>query len=152
MMRKHLVAALLALPLLGACESYSPSKQDIGMATGTIPGGVPGHPVGQGRGQTAATVGDAALGPFLGGRIGAGMDRSDQLKTAQALETSKDGQAKSWRNLDTGQYYSVMPTRTYEGASDLCRKFTTVIELKDGRRELVSSTACRQADGTWRTT
>lgn len=151
MMRKHLVAALLALPLLGACESYSPSKQDIDMATGTILSGVPGHQVGHGRGQTAATIGDAAFGPFLGSRIGVGMDRGDQLKTAQALETSKDGQAKSWRNPDTGQYYSVMPTRTYEGASDLCRKFTTVTELKDGRRELVSGAACRQPDGTWRT-
>ncbi len=92
-MRKQLIAALLAMPLLVACESYSPSKQDIGMATGAVLGGVLGHQVGSGGGQTVATIAGAGLGAFLGSRIGAKMDRNDQLKTAEALETSCDGRA-----------------------------------------------------------
>ena len=103
MMRKYLTAALLVLPLLAACESYSPSKQDVGMAAGAVVGGVLGHQIGHGSGQTVATIGGAALGAFLGSHVGARMDRSDQLETAQALETSKNGQAKSWRNPDSGQ-------------------------------------------------
>ncbi|MGZ8268644.1 MAG: hypothetical protein ACXWUU_14410 [Burkholderiales bacterium] len=45
MTAKYLIAALIALPLLSGCESYSPSKQDIGMATGAILGGVLGHQI-----------------------------------------------------------------------------------------------------------
>ncbi len=55
MRRKYLIAALLALTLV-ACKSYSPSKQDMGMATGAILGGVVGHQIGHGTGQTVATT------------------------------------------------------------------------------------------------
>ena len=120
------------------------------MATGAVLGGMLGHQVGRGSGQAAATVGGAALGAFLGSKIGARMDHNDQLKTAQALETLKNGQSTSWRDPDTDQRYTVMPTQTYEGASGPCREFSTVAEI-NGHRELVSGTACRQADGTWRT-
>ena len=150
MIPKYFLAALLVVPLLAACESYSPSKQDVGMAAGAVLGGVLGDQIGQGSGQTVATVGGAALGAFLGSSVGARMDRSDQLETAQALETSGNGRAMSWRNPDSGQYYSVMPTRTYEVASGRCREFTTVTEFDDGRRKLVNGTACRQPDGSWR--
>jgi surface antigen len=124
--------------------------KDIGMATGAVLGGVLGHQVGRGSGQAAATVGGAALGAFLGSKIGARMDHNDQLKTAQALETLKNGQSSSWRDPDTDQRYTVMPTQTYERASGPCREFSTVAKT-NGHRELVSGTACRQADGTWRT-
>ena len=65
MIRKHLVAAFLALALLVSCETYEPSKQDIGMATGAIVGGVLGHQIGGGSGRTVATIGGAALGGFV---------------------------------------------------------------------------------------
>jgi surface antigen len=146
--RKHFLALLAALPLLGACES-NPSKQDIGMATGAILGGVLGHQVGHGAGRTVATIGGAALGAFLGSNIGRKMDRDDQNKAFQALERSPDGRSTSWRNPNNDQIYSVTPTRTYEGGSGPCRDFTTVTEI-DGREETVHGTACRQPDGTWR--
>ena len=148
MSRKHLVTALLPLVLLGACES-SPSKEDIGMATGAVLGGVLGHQIGHGGGNTIATVGGAALGAFLGSRIGRGMDREDQSKAAAALEHSPDDRSTSWRNPNTGQIYSVTPTRTYESESGPCREFTTTTEI-DGREEVVHGTACRQPDGSWR--
>jgi surface antigen len=150
MKRKHLVATLtvLALPFLGACET-PPSKEDIGMATGAVLGGVLGHQVGSGSGRTIATVGGAALGAFLGSRIGRNMDHNDQRKTAEALERSANDRSTTWRNPDTGQVYSVTPTRTYASPSGPCRDFTTVTEI-DGREEVVHGTACRQPDGTWK--
>ena len=150
MIGKPLIAALLALTLLTACETYEPSKQDIGMATGAILGGVLGHQIGGGSGRTVATIGGAALGGFVGSRIGRNMDRNDQLKTAEALDKSRDGQAATWRNADNGQQYSVTPTKTYQSASGHCRDFTTVTEI-EGRKEVVQGTACRQPDGTWKT-
>ena len=152
MNRKHLLAALIAAlfapSLLSACDT-PPSKQDIGMATGAIVGGVIGHQIGGGSGQTVATIGGAALGGFVGSSIGRNMDRNDQVKTAEALERSRDGQSTTWRNADNGQQYSVTPTKTYQGASGHCRDFTTRTEI-DGRQEVVQGTACRQADGTWK--
>ena len=144
MSRKHIVTALLALLFLGACES-NPSKEDIGMATGAVLGGVLGHQIGSGSGNTIATIGGAALGAFVGSRIG----RDDQRKTAAALERSPDDRATTWKNPNTGQTYSVTPTRTYEGGSGPCRDFKTTTEI-DGREEVVHGTACRQPDGSWK--
>ena len=150
MSRNFLVTALFAVAfLLGACET-NPTKQDIGMATGAVVGGVLGHQVGGGTGKTVATIGGAALGAFVGSRIGKGMDRDDQLKTTRALEAAPDNRATAWRNPNTGQSHSVTPTRTYGSASSPCRDFTTTTEF-DGREEVVHGTACRQPDGSWKT-
>ena len=128
---KPFVAALLALAFfLGACKSHSPSKEDIGMANGAVLGG-------------------AAPGGFLGSRIGRKMDQNDQKMTAEALETSREGSATSWRNPDTGQTYSITPTYTYPGSAGPCRHFRTVTQI-DGLEEVVQGTACRQPDGTWK--
>ena len=147
-MRKELVVVVIAAAFLSGCES-SPSKQDIGMATGAVLGGLLGHQIGGGSGQIIATIGGAAVGAFVGSHVGRKMDRADQLRTAEALETSRDGRATMWRNSDSGQRYAVTPTRTYEGASGRCRDFTTVTSM-DGREEVVHGTACRQPDGTWK--
>jgi len=149
-MSKQVIAALLTLPLLTACASSSPSRQDVGMTTGAALGGVLGHQVGHGTGQTVATAESAALGAFLGSRLGPYMDRNDQLTTAQVLDTARNGEVMTWRNRDTRQRYSVTPTRTYNGPSGLCREFTTIAQLDDGRHRIVHVIACRQSDGTWK--
>ena len=104
------------------------------MATGAVLGGLLGHQIGGGSGQTIATIGGAAVGAFLGSHVGRKMDRADQLRTAEALETSRNGRATTWRNSDSGQHYTVTPTRTYEGASGRCRDFTTVMSNVPSRR------------------
>ena len=148
MSSKHLIAASLAL-LLGACES-NPSKENIGMVSGAVVGGVLGHQIGHGSGNAIATIGGAALGGFIGNRIGRNMDRDDQHKAAQALETSPDGRASTWRNPNTGQTYAITPKRTYEGTDGPCRDFETTTDI-DARKETVRGTACRQPDGSWKT-
>ena len=119
------------------------------MATGAILGGVVGHQIGGGSGQTVATIGGAALGAFVGSRVGRKMDNNDQRKTAEALEKSPNDRATTWRNPDTGQTYSVTPTHTYTSPSGPCRDFTTTTQI-DGHQEVVQGTACRQPDGTWK--
>ena len=149
MSSKYLIAATLAALFVIACES-NPSKEDVGMVSGAVLGGVIGHQIGHGTGNAIATVGGAALGGFVGSRIGRNMDRDDQKKAAQALESSPDQRASSWRNPNTGQAYSVTPKRTYEGADGPCRDFDTTTEI-EGRKETVHGTACRLADGCWKT-
>ena len=143
------IPAALALTLLAACESQ-PSKQDIGMATGAVLGGVIGHQIGGGRGKTVATIGGAALGAYAGSRVGRNLDRNDQARAAHALDRSADGESTTWRNDETGMRHSVTPTRTYQGDSgSRCRDFTTVARI-DGHDEVVHGTACKQPDGTWK--
>ena len=144
----QLVIALAGLTLLAACESTPIAKQDVGVATGMVLGEAPGPQV-AGR-PTAALGGGWASVAFLDSRVGAQMDRNDQLKTAQALETLGDGRATTWHNRHTGQHFTVTATRTYEGAAGPCREFAAVTEI-DGHRELAHGVACKQQDGRWRT-
>jgi surface antigen len=72
------------------------------------------------------------------------------LRTGQTLETVRTGVSSSWRNPDTGNEYTVIPTNTYETASGPCREYT-INAVIDGRTQKVRGTACRQSDGTWQT-
>jgi len=146
MMRKSLVAALLALPFLGACESYFASKPEI---TGGVLCNVLRRQIVDDRRPAAATSEAVPLRSFLGRRIGREVYLIDELKTAEALESSCDGHATTWRNTDTGQRYSVTPTQTYRWQSGQCRDFTTITENQDGEHA-IQGTACRQPDGTWK--
>ena len=120
------------------------------MVSGAVIGGVIGHQIGGGTGTTIATIGGAALGGYVGSRIGKKMDQDDERKATQALESTPDQHASSWRNPNTGQTYSVTPKRTYESADGPCRDFETTTEI-DGKKETVHGTACRQPDGSWKT-
>ena len=140
-----LVTILLVVPILGACESYFASKRDI---TGGFLCDVLGHPIIDATARTAATEG-TPLGAFLGSRIGRRVPLIDELKTAEALESSCDGRASTWRNADTEDRYSVTPVRTYRTQSARCRDFTAVTDVR-GHEQVIHATACRQPDGTWK--
>ena len=146
MIRKRLVLGLLALPFLAACESYFASKPEM---TGGVLCNVLGYQIVDDSGPAAATSDVVRLGTFLGRRIGREVYLIDELKTAEALESSCDGHATTWRNTDTGQRYAVTPTQTYRWQSGRCRDFTTVAE-DQGREQVIHGKACRQPDGTWR--
>ena len=61
-------------------ELRSPEKTNVGKgaAIGAVTGGVLGHQVGSGSGNTAATVGGALLGGLLGHQVEKRNDRDDQ--------------------------------------------------------------------------
>lgn len=147
-LRRWFAAGGLTLLLLAGCAA-PPTKQDIGLATGALLGGVLGAQVGSGSGRTVGTIAGAALGAFLGSAIGKSMDDTDHVRTTRALETGRTGTATSWRNPDSGNSYTVTPTRTYETAGGPCREFTTVGDI-GGRSQTVYGTACRQPDGSWK--
>ena len=68
----------------------------------------------------------------------------------QTMEENKTGQTASWSDPD-GKSYSVTPTETYYVDEQPCRKFRQTVEI-NGQVEILSGTACRQADGTWKLT
>lgn len=143
------VAVLGAILTLGGCATDRANEQ-AGMVIGGALGGILGNQVGQGSGRTAAIIVGTLAGAAIGGSVGRSMDQTDRLKTAHSLETVRTGVPSSWRNPDTGNQYTVTPTRTYESSQGPCREYTLDARV-GGVPETVYGTACRQADGTWRT-
>jgi surface antigen len=139
-------AAVLAL---AGCEN-PPTKEQKGAVAGAVVGGVVGSTIGGGTGRTVAIIAGTVAGAVIGGKIGQKMDEADKLKAAQALETTPTGQGHTWKNPDSGAQYTMTPTRTYDSGGTPCRDFK-VNATVDGKPEVVQGTACRQADGSWKT-
>ena len=146
-MKRIATTGLLAVTLVGCAAP--PTQEQAGMVIGGVLGGVLGSQVGGGHGQTAATIIGSIAGAVIGGSVGRSMDDRDRLKTAHALESVRTGVPSTWRNPDTGNQYTVLPTKTYDTSSGPCREYTIDARV-GGRPERVYGTACRQADGSWR--
>ncbi len=128
-----------------------PTQEQSGMVIGGLLGGVLGAQVGEGTGRTAATIIGTMAGAAIGGNVGRSMDDRDRMHTALALENVQTGVPSRWRNPDTGNTYSVVPTRTYETPQGPCREYIMNATV-GGKAEKVYGTACRQPDGSWVTT
>jgi len=149
-MRKTLLVTTLCTTLgLAGCASYQGQNERSGMIIGGVLGGLLGSQVGRGNGQTAAIIIGTLAGTAIGGSVGRSMDETDRLKTAHALETVRTGVPSSWRNPDTGNTYTVVPTRTFGSSSKPCREYT-IDATVGGRKQEVYGTACRQPDGSWK--
>lgn len=148
-LKMRIVMCFSVLLLLNACATRQGPHETSGMVIGGIVGGILGNQIGHGSGRTFATVVGAVVGTAVGGSIGRSMDDTDRLKVAHSLETVRTGVSTSWRNPDTGYYYEVVPTRTYEDAGSPCREYQMKATI-GGREQDVYGTACRQADGSWR--
>jgi surface antigen len=143
------LGSVLSLAMLG-CTAPATQEQS-GMVIGGLLGGLLGSQAGLCHGRTAAIILGTVVGSNIGGNVGRSMDETDRLKTAHALETVRTGVPSRWVNPDTRNQYTVVPTRTYDTASGgPCREYT-VDAVIGGKREKVVGTACRQADGSWRT-
>lgn len=133
--------------ILTGCTTQ-PTQEQSGMVIGGLLGGVLGAQVGQGSGRTAATIIGTMAGAVIGGNVGRSMDDRDRMHTALALENVRTGVPTQWRNPDTGNAYTVVPTRTYETQQGPCREYT-VHAVVGGEADKVYGTACRQPDGSW---
>jgi surface antigen len=140
--------ALAATLAVTGCATYQGPQEQTGMVIGGILGGVLGNQVGGGHGRTAAIIAGTLAGAAIGGAIGQSMDATDRMRVGQSLETVRTGVPSRWHNPDTGNSYTVVPTRTYETAGGPCREYT-IDAVIGGRMEQVYGTACRQPDGSW---
>ena len=152
-MKIKLFASILLTVVLataGCATTNKGSNEQAGVIIGGILGGVLGSNVGKGNGRTAAIIVGTIVGAAIGGNVGQSMDETDRLKTAHSLENVRTGVPSSWQNPDTGNEYTVVPTKTYETSSGPCREYTIDANI-GGKKEQVYGTACRQPDGTWKT-
>lgn len=148
-MRKMLIkitALLVGISLVG-CSNVT--KQDVGTVSGGVIGGLVGSQFGQGNGKLLAVGAGALAGAFLGGAIGKNMDDTDRMKMNQALENNSAGQPAYWKNQNTGNHYTVTPTKnvTVQG-NKYCREYRSVADVA-GKQQQIYGTACRKPDGSW---
>lgn len=146
-MRKTVLSLVLSGSLLSACAPAN--NEGVGTLAGGVVGGLVGSQFGGGSGRVAAAAGGALLGAYLGGQIGKTMDRLDRMEMQRALETAQTGRAVQWQNPDSGNRYTVTPTRTYYRNEQACREYTTRA-LIGGKSQEVHGKACRESDGAWR--
>lgn len=139
---------LCAVIGLGACAQPITQEQ-AGMVIGGVVGGIAGAQIGQGHGRTVATIVGTLAGAVIGGALGRTMDATDRLKTAHTLETVRTGVSSRWSNPDTGNQYTVTPTKTYDVSGSPCREYS-IDAVIGGKIEKVFGTACRQSDGSWK--
>lgn len=149
MNRKLLASVMLSATLVAGGCATQPTQEQAGMVIGGVLGGVLGSQIGHGDGTTAAIILGTLIGAGIGGAVGRSMDDVDRMKTASTLETVRTGVSSQWVNPDTGNSYSVTPTKTVETTSGPCREYT-IDAVIGGKKEQVYGTACRQADGSWK--
>lgn len=143
-----LVVTALSLQLMSCADL---SKQDVGTVGGAVAGGLLGSRFGSGSGQLLAVGVGSLAGAFLGGAIGKSMDDADRMKMSNALEYNSVGQPAYWRNPNNNTSYTVVPTKNVSvRGNPYCREYRTTADIA-GKKQQIYGTACRQADGSWKT-
>ena len=161
MIKNVIIASTLAASVSACGSTYNTTyqtnpgpKEQVGALTGAVVGGVVGNELGKGsKNQGLATVLGVFAGTLIGSSAGESLDRMDRLYQQQAnqaaLEKARTNQTIEWNNPDSGNYGSITPTRTYSGASTVCREYTETVYI-GGQPQQAYGTACRQADGSWK--
>ncbi len=146
-MNKLVIATFLSGSLfLTGCTA---TNQDVGTISGAVVGGLIGSQFGGNSGKVLATAAGTMVGAYLGGNIGRYMDKVDRMEMQRALETAPTGRVVAWKNPETGNAYTVKPTRTYYNNQQPCRECITHAVI-GGKTQQIYGKACRQADGSWR--
>ena len=151
-MKKIAVALALSALLITGCASTGEQNGRLGgAAAGIALGALVGDAVDcKGCALIFGALG-GLIGGAAGGEIGRRMDEHDAMMTRRSFEHNRTGQTTMWRNPDSNVAYDVTPTRTWQKPSgQFCRE-VRFGEAKVGeQRQEVYSTACRQADGSWK--
>ena len=144
--------ALIAAVAVAGCQSTGP-RQGFGTAAGAVAGGILGNQIGAGEGRVVATVLGAAIGGLIGSEVGRALDEQDRQRMyaahIQALDSGRAGAPVQWSNPNSGRAGQVVPGQPYQINQLVCRDYTHTVYI-DGQPELLTGTACRQPDGTWR--
>ena len=123
---------------------------------GAVVGGVVGGAVGGAIGSQAdkevrpvAIMVGTVIGAVIGAKIGQSVDDADRGCMGHALELAGEKKTVVWTNDRTGVTYRLTPTRNYQDVSKPCRDFVTELSAKNGKKDRVVGTACRQGNGDW---
>jgi len=115
------------------------SVNPLGLLLGGAAGGIVGHQIGKGKGNTAATIGGVLLGSAIAGSY-------SERCSEEVFQHVPVGTPISWQG--TNEYYQVTPTRDYRTEGRYCREYQARATV-GGRVQDTYGTACMQPDGSW---
>jgi surface antigen len=148
-MKRILTAFIVLLCSISLVGCSNMSKQDVGVITGGVAGGLLGSTIGGGSGKVLAIAAGTLAGAFIGGQVGKSMDETDRLRMNQALNNNAVGQPAYWTNAHSRTTYKVVPVKNVTvNNNPYCREYRTTADIA-GKKQQVYGTACRQPDGTW---
>lgn len=110
-------------------------------------GAAAGSAVGRGSGRILAIL--VGVGSAEGAGIGQHMDEQDGIRTADAMEHSRAGQAANWRSPNMLTLCTITPQRTSQEPGGPCRQVSRSADV-GGRPQQVCGKACRQGEGSRR--
>jgi surface antigen len=158
MVRKLAIIAAACVALTACAEGNKSSGRKIGTVAGAVVGVLVGSQIGSGITRTAAVVGLAVLGGWLGGELGEGLSTEDKQQagtaTQEALANNRAGQTSAWSNPNTGASGQVTPGPVYRPKSGAqagkqCRQIDVVAKPASRDISRGKRTACRNAKGEW---
>ena len=151
-----LLASAVSLPLAG-CDTIEREtgfnrNTQLGAAGGAAFGGIIAALADANPAWIAASV---ILGGVTGGVIGDQLGKQDAEKHAQtnlhALDSLGAGQSSRWTDSSTGNSGSTTVNKvTRQADGSLCKSHTETIHT-GSKTVSRDATACRQADGSWKT-
>jgi surface antigen len=151
-MRRAIIAIAMMPVLLAACGPGN--KQGTGTIVGAVAGGAAGAAIGGKDNRMAGLAIGAMAGGILGNVIGKDLDDQDRQMAAaaeyRALEYGQTGAPTPWDNPDSHHRGQIVPGKPYTQAGQNCRPYTHTVYI-GGQPQTARGTACRQADGTWKT-
>ncbi|TAK79058.1 MAG: glycine zipper 2TM domain-containing protein [Gammaproteobacteria bacterium] len=152
MLMKFFIVILTCISVAACSTNTQKQNETVGTVSGAVVGGLAGSAIGGGAGKVVAIGAGAVIGALVGNRIGKSMESSDTQKTYHALNNNQTNKSSYWKNKHTGARYTVTPTSDpmQSGSQSYCRQFKTKAII-NGKSQVVTGTACRQSDGTWKT-
>lgn len=121
---------------------------------GTDSGSLWGSSFGAGSSSIAKTEANAAIALLQSNEFGQALDANDKRAAAEAqrraLRANGVGVAVAWSNEKTGRSGEVRPGPAYQVNNMTCREFTHEMVV-NGSVLSARGTACKEADGAWKT-
>lgn len=135
-----LALALAALAPCSGCANRSQGGAGVGTTLGSVIGALTF------KDQTQGAVIGAGAGMLVGYAVGRGLDKNEAFRPKPKTPAN---QATAWRLPEPESSLStqVSPTRTEGQAAS--REVTFELVGPDGRREVLTTTALRNPDGSW---
>lgn len=138
---------------VSSCETHEDNKF-LGQVIGSAVGAYVGSKFGSGTGKTITMILGSTAGFLIAGKLIDILNENDRKefskKIQDSLEENPDNSSTKWvSKTENGIEGEITPTNNYNIDGHSCRDFSKTI-IKNGKKHIEQSTACRDLEGNWK--